>query len=58
MHQCFDCAPDPNVERLFSIAVNILEELKRGFAFGTFVGDQLGGAIKAFLMCFNQLSRR
>jgi hypothetical protein len=31
-----DCAPDPHIEWLLSVAVDILEEFERGLAFGTF----------------------
>jgi hypothetical protein len=52
MRKRFDCAPDPNIEWLFAIAVDVLQELKRSLTFGTFVRDQLRD-IETFLMCFN-----
>jgi hypothetical protein len=52
MCQCFDRTPDPNIEWLFSISINRLEELKRGLALGTVLRDQLRD-IETLLMCFN-----
>jgi hypothetical protein len=36
MRKCLHCAPDPDIERLLSVAVDVLEEFERGLAFGTF----------------------